>query len=229
MAALDVLVVEDNSSLVRSYERLFGLWGWKLDTCDTLARAKRRLSRSHYDVVLLDIKLPDGQATDLLGPLRRQRARPGVVVMSAHYEAEHALVLMGQCDAFLPKPVAVDTLRKVIERAAVSDRGRMRPSPAESFALHHGLSDRETEVLLSATQGHDDERICKLLDVQSGTVRTYWKRIFKKTGEHNQRNVMGAVLRFALGGSGRRGRRRDEGGEDDPTDPSSTPVTSRDP
>lgn len=205
---LDVLVVEDNASLVRSYERLFRLWGWKMHSCDKLARARRRLAKHRYDVVLLDIKLPDGEATELLGPLRRQRARPAVVVMSAHYEAEHALVLMGQCDAFLPKPVAVDTLRRVIERAAVSDRGRVRASPAESFAQHHGLSERETEVLLAATQGHEDEAICKILDVQSGTVRTYWKRIFKKTGEHNQRNVMGAVLRFALGGSGQRGSRK---------------------
>ncbi len=205
---LDVLVVEDNASLVRSYERLFRMWGWNMDACDSLARARRRLGKSRYDVVILDIKLPDGEATELLGPLRRQRTRPGVIVTSAHYAAEHALVLMGQCDAFLPKPVAVDTLRRVIERAAVSDRGRVRPSPAEAFASHHGLSERETEVLLAATQGHEDETICKLLDVQSGTVRTYWKRIFKKTGEHNQRNVMGAVLRFALGGSGRRGIRK---------------------
>lgn len=206
---LDVLVVEDNDSLVRSYERLFRMWGWNMDACESLARARRRLAKNRYDVVILDIKLPDGEATELLGPLRRQRARPGVIVTSAHYAAEHALVLMGQCDAFVPKPVAVDTLRRVIERAAVSDRGRVRPSPAEAFASHHGLSERETEVLLAATQGHEDETICKLLEVQSGTVRTYWKRIFKKTGEHNQRNVMGAVLRFALGGSGRRGMRKD--------------------
>ncbi|MEM1031772.1 MAG: response regulator transcription factor [Myxococcota bacterium] len=208
MSALDVLMVEDDAVLVRSYERLFSRWGWTVDSCSTLAEAKRTLSRKRYDVALLDIKLPDGQATDLLGPLRRGNARPAVVVMSAHYEAQHALLMMGRCDAFVPKPAEIGVLRQVMERAATAHRGRTRPLPVEAYARHHGLSGRETELLILAAEGLEDDAICTRLAVQGNTLKTYWKRIFKKTGEHTQRSVMGAVLRFTLGGSGRRGPSR---------------------
>ncbi len=84
-----VLIVEDDTVLRKHLARLFVREGFVVDTAASLAAAMELLAEAPFDVLLLDIKLPDGDGFDLLAGLSAER-RPGLaVVMSAFSTVEH--------------------------------------------------------------------------------------------------------------------------------------------
>jgi CheY-like chemotaxis protein len=143
-ARLRVLLVEDevlNRALVRAIVgRSRELPQVELIEAPTIADARRVLAEGGVDVLLLDVRLPDGSGLDLAGELRRHRAavagrrlvsgaaasegdeRPLIAILSASVlENERQAALAAGADEFLGKPFApgdlVDLLRRLGDRA----------------------------------------------------------------------------------------------------------------
>jgi DNA-binding CsgD family transcriptional regulator len=70
---------------------------------------------------------------------------------------------------------------------------------ADRFAVRHGLSGREADVIVLAAGGHARKEIASRLDISPKTVAEYWTRICWKTGCANQSHVLARLLRDALG------------------------------
>lgn len=84
-----ILIVEDDTVLRKHLTRLFVREGYAVSTAATHAAAREHLADTAFDVLLLDVKLPDGDGLALLGELQPER-RPGLaVVMSAFSTAAH--------------------------------------------------------------------------------------------------------------------------------------------
>ena len=79
---LTVLIVDDNSDLLRFLERLMEQSGWKLLTAETAEAARKLISRQKPDVALLDYMLPDGNGVALGVKLREMAPNVKVIVMS---------------------------------------------------------------------------------------------------------------------------------------------------
>jgi CheY-like chemotaxis protein len=112
-AALNVLVVEDepvNRALMRAVLARSDaprLRQCSLVEAESLAEARQSLSEQPFDLVILDVRLPDGSGLDLARELSDEHPRTGrrVVVMSASVlPAERAAAIATGCDAFLAKP-----------------------------------------------------------------------------------------------------------------------------
>jgi CheY-like chemotaxis protein len=84
----------------------------KLDEATTLAEGRDALRRSRYDLVLLDVRLPDGSGLELARQLEGSaEPRPKVVILSASVLAtEREAAMAAGCDAFLAKPYAATEL-----------------------------------------------------------------------------------------------------------------------
>jgi CheY-like chemotaxis protein len=84
----------------------------KLDEATTLAEGRDALRRSRYDLVLLDVRLPDGSGLELARQLEGSaEPRPKVVILSASVLAtEREAARAAGCDAFLAKPYAATEL-----------------------------------------------------------------------------------------------------------------------
>lgn len=122
---LSVLVVEDeavNRALLRavlqrsSSERLRDC---TLVEAETLADARRSLTVRQFDVVILDVRLPDGSGLTLARELAE--AHPGadqrLVIMSASVlPSEREAALQTGCDAFLAKPFEPTELTDLLVR-----------------------------------------------------------------------------------------------------------------
>ena len=108
---VSILVVEDeapNRALVRavlarsSDDRILHA---QLLEAPTLARARELLATGHVDLVLLDVRLPDGNGLDLATELRDNASRPKVMVLSASVlPNERDAAIRAGADAFLAKP-----------------------------------------------------------------------------------------------------------------------------
>lgn len=88
-----------------------------LEEARTLAEARQALQKHNVDLVLLDVRLPDGSGLDLVREIKAERPDLGVVVMSASVlpeEREHAM--HSGCDAFLGKPYRAADLMAAIRQ-----------------------------------------------------------------------------------------------------------------
>jgi two-component system nitrogen regulation response regulator NtrX len=131
-----LLIVDDEANIVRSLAGALGRDGYQADGATSLAEARERL-REAVDIVLLDVRLPDGSGLDLLAEIARTAPDTVVVMMSGHATIDTAVqaTRLGAYD-FLEKPLALDKLLVLLRnatasRALASETRRLR----EAWAL----------------------------------------------------------------------------------------------
>ena len=135
---IHVLIVDDEAEIRESLASILSEEGYVTTTAATAGEALELARDAAYDVVLLDIWLPDRDGLDVLADIRAMEpARvPEVVIISGHGTIEAAVkaTKLGAYD-FLEKPLSLDRTLIVIKNAAQSRRLR---EDNEEFALQLG-------------------------------------------------------------------------------------------
>jgi len=126
-----ILVVEDDPLLAAGLARLLNRGGHAVDRADTGIRADNLLRATSYELVVLDVGLPDIDGFEVLRRLRLRRARTSVLVLTARDAIEdrvHGLDL--GADDYLTKPFAIAEFEA---RVRVLLRRTSVPSGPRSF------------------------------------------------------------------------------------------------
>jgi len=113
-----ILIVEDESVLARAVQKRLNRSGYRSDIAGDLHNARTKFQEMSPDMVLLDMRLPDGSGLDFLSDIRnKEQSNCAVLVMSAYGEIEDAVSAMklGASD-YLKKPVDLDELMLNIEK-----------------------------------------------------------------------------------------------------------------
>jgi two-component system, NtrC family, nitrogen regulation response regulator NtrX len=122
-----ILVVDDEAEIRSSLEDILAEEGYSVAGAGTASEAMVLLQDVPYDVVLLDIWLPDRDGLDVLADVRRldPELRPEVVIVSGHGTIESAVkaTKLGAYD-FLEKPLSLDRTLIVIKNAVEARRLR---------------------------------------------------------------------------------------------------------
>ena len=121
-AALSVLVVDDNKDAADALAALLGAKGYAANAAYSGAAAIEEAERSHPDVVLLDIGMPETSGFDVARALRDYRRAPKPVIVAVTGAAEPSDRLaarMAGFDHYLVKPVEVRALVTLLEKLAV--------------------------------------------------------------------------------------------------------------
>ena len=115
-----VLVVDDEAEIRLSLESILREEGYAVATSGSAVEALALLRDVEYDVVLLDIWLPDGDGLDVLGKVREMALAtpPEIVIISGHGTIEAAVraTKLGAYD-FLEKPLSLDRTLLVLKNA----------------------------------------------------------------------------------------------------------------
>ena len=116
---MEVLLVEDSASLAAVYEAYLSQAGLEPDVAETGAAALEALGRKAYDVILLDLQLPDMDGMEILRSVEDRPMPPSVVVITADGSINTAVEAMrlGAYD-FLVKPFNADRLVITVRNAA---------------------------------------------------------------------------------------------------------------
>jgi two-component system response regulator PilR (NtrC family) len=113
-----VLVIEDEPDLLTLYELTLLREGYKVDTADTLGRARQRLEKARFDIVLTDMHLPDGNGMDLLREMTTGDRPERWIMVTAYGSAENAVeALKAGAFDYLTKPVELKQFRTVMRSA----------------------------------------------------------------------------------------------------------------
>jgi len=100
-----ILLVEDEPTVRDLHEAILVSAGFATRVADNLADMRRELRRSRYDIVLLDLRLPDGNALDAIPEIRANTSAGIIVATSSRDQGERLAGLERGADQFLEKPI----------------------------------------------------------------------------------------------------------------------------
>ncbi|HLN88581.1 MAG TPA: response regulator, partial [Candidatus Binatia bacterium] len=77
-----ILVVDDDQSILQSFTRILEKNGYEIETAEKGKEALKKTKNQHYDLVLLDLRLPDMEGTDLLVKARKQLQKTAKIMIT---------------------------------------------------------------------------------------------------------------------------------------------------
>ncbi|MCB9751376.1 MAG: response regulator transcription factor [Myxococcales bacterium] len=163
----------------------------------------RELTRARWDVLILDMSLPDGGGFEVLRQIRGARPDIAVVVYSMYPEEQYgARALRMGAAAYLAKSRSIDELLVAIRRAS-SGRRYVTQAIAEQFVGPEPqrpveLSDREQQILQLVVEGKRTSEIARALCISASTVSTHLGRIKQKLGVDSTAALVERALRDGL-------------------------------
>ncbi len=201
-----VLLVDDpeliRQGLRRAFERTedFEVVG----EAGSIAEAHELLATGHPDVVIFDVRLPDGSGID--ATVRARKAHPdlGIVVLTMYAGDEQLFgALDAGASAFVPKDAPSDDVVAAARHAARSPRSFSAPDLAEAMKRRMSpsgpqLSPREKEVLDLLSDGLGVAQISRRLFISESTTKTHISKLYEKLGAGNRAQAIMAALRLGL-------------------------------
>jgi two-component system response regulator PilR (NtrC family) len=113
-----VLVVEDEADLLATYERLLRRWGYRVTAAASVAAGLIALERDRPDLVISDLRLPDGDGFQLVRAAREApRPPPIIIVTGVPSEDRRRAAMTAGAAAFLAKPFRTSTLLALVQSA----------------------------------------------------------------------------------------------------------------
>ncbi len=113
-----LLIVEDHSESLAGLSRFFERQGFTVTGASDVAAGEKALAEGEFDLVLTDLKLPDGSGQSIVERARGQTSPPAVIVITAHGTIEAAVEAMQRgAHNFLTKPLNLEELRVQVQRA----------------------------------------------------------------------------------------------------------------
>jgi DNA-binding response OmpR family regulator len=106
-----LLIVEDNEKLAALMKRLLVENLYSVDTVATVDEARAAIEVVHYDLILLDLSLPDGDGGEILRSMRRARQATRILVATARAGVVQRVDTLNEgADDYLVKPFSLDEL-----------------------------------------------------------------------------------------------------------------------
>jgi DNA-binding response OmpR family regulator len=110
-----VLIVEDDTTTAHMIAKIFELWKWDTAKAYTVASAMSLLDEVPYDLVVLDLMLPDGSGVDVLRKIRDRKCPAAVAVSTSKMIDEVGDVLELKPDQLNFKPFIFEPLREMAQ------------------------------------------------------------------------------------------------------------------
>jgi len=112
-----ILVVDDEKSLREFLTILLEQEGYEVATANDVSDAKERISGRSFDLVMCDLKLPDGSGLEVLEEARKLQLESPFIIITAHTTPQHALeALRAGAAEYLSKPFNVDDLTLILNK-----------------------------------------------------------------------------------------------------------------
>jgi DNA-binding NarL/FixJ family response regulator len=180
-------------------------------------QAARQIEQSpDFDLVLLDLKLPDRDGFEVLAELRERYPAISIVVLSAHHDRENVakaldLGALGFIPKSSPREVMLSAFNLLFSGGMYIPPEilpRKEPAHAQSPVLQArlgrrisaaelGLTERQMQVLALMMQGRSNKAICRVLDLAEPTVKNHVTAILKALKATNRTEAV--IAAGALG------------------------------
>ncbi len=171
-----------------------------------------RIPELEPDVLLLDMRMPNGSGLDVLNALGERNSLPPTIILTTFDDDE--LVLNGiraGARGYLLKDVALEDLLSAVRDVAA---GKSIVKPAMTERLLQGLenvktefssleqpdplTERETEILRLMAGGYSNKEIANALNVAEGTVKNHVSNVLSKMGVRDRTRAVLKALEAGI-------------------------------
>ena len=159
------------------------------------AQALEMIRNEDWDVVLLDISMPDGNGLDTLKQVKKEKPDLPILMLSIYPEDQYAIrTIKAGVSGYLTKDSApeelVEAIRKVASggkyiSASLSEKLAEYLENKSERALHENLSDREYQVMVMIAAGKTVSQIAEEMCLSVKTISTNRSRALAKMGMDN--------------------------------------------
>ena len=171
-------------------------------------QAINMMRKNHFDLVLLDIALPDKHGMDVLKQLKSEQPDIKIIVLSMYPEDQYgARTLKAGAMGYINKQSAPEKLVGAI-RHVISGKKYISETLAEQLLnnligesqelLHQSLSNREYQTLCLMSSGKSLTEISEIMLISPKTVSVYRARMLKKMGFRNNAEAIHYAIAHQL-------------------------------
>jgi DNA-binding NarL/FixJ family response regulator len=201
-----VVLVDDHELIRQGLRRAFERTGdfAVVGEAGSVAQALEVIGTHQPDVVIFDVRLPDGSGLDAAKKVRDAFPAMGIVVLTMYAGDDQLFgALEAGASAFVPKDAPAEDVISAARHAAVSPRAftandlagamqrRLTPSGPQ-------LSPREREVLGLLADGLGVAAISKQLYISESTTKTHISKVYEKLGAANRAQALMTAMRLGL-------------------------------
>jgi DNA-binding NarL/FixJ family response regulator len=161
----------------------------QIRTAESAAAAETCLQSGSFDLILLDLRLPDMPGLELLQRWQQQgRLTPVAILSASDSSLDAQAALAAGALGFISKSASSDELRLSVTRVLM---GETLPAP------HQGekspLTPRQMEILRLLAEGLPNKSISRQLGVSEDTVKTHLKSLFQEFAVHTRTACVSAA------------------------------------
>ena len=110
-----ILIVDDDKAILEGFKDLLETKKYKISTAENGREALEKVRNNFYNLVLLDIKLPDMDGTDLLLEFRQLNPKIKTIIVTGYSTRENAINSLNLgADGYLEKPVTPGKLLEIV-------------------------------------------------------------------------------------------------------------------
>jgi len=187
------ILIADDHSVVRQGVSLILRNFFKdilIDHSENFSATIKKLEKKDYDMLLLDINLPDGNMVGMIDECKAINPDLKILMFSAYDEDQYALrYIQAGASGYLNKLSSEEKIIEAVKTVLAGDiyttndlkdiAGNLNSNPLRA------LSNRELEIAALLVKGDGNLEIANKLDIRMSTVSTYKSRIFEKLGVTN--------------------------------------------
>jgi len=195
--ACRILLVDDDVALRSTLPHVLAQPGRSFDQCGCVGEAIARLETQHYELILLDYRLPDGTGLDVLDWLAGNKRDEAVVMISGEDAIDAAIgALRRGADDFVRKPYHVAQLQRAVQNAlhkALLERANLAMSQRlkGSERLHRYLVESSPDFIFTLNTAGQFTYVNPRVESMLGYARQYL--VGKSLGQLTVHEDMGRV------------------------------------
>lgn len=204
--AITVLLVDDHELIRQGLRRSFERDGdfEVVGEAGSIADAERLLRITQPEVVVLDVRLPDGSGLKLAATARERYPHLGIVILTMYAgDGQLFAALEAGASAFVPKNAPSDDVVEAARHAATTPQSFTAKDLADAMKRKLSpsgpqLSPREREVLQLLADGLGVAQISRRLFISESTTKTHISKLYEKLGAGNRAQALMTALKLGL-------------------------------
>lgn len=204
--ATTVVLVDDHDLIRQGLRRAFEADPdfEVLDEAGSIAAGAAAFDEHSPDVMIVDLRLPDGTGLDLVKQVRAKSREVGLVVLTMYAGDDHLFgALEAGASAFVPKDAVADEVLAAARHAAASPLAFSAADLADAMkrrltSTGPQLSPREAEVLQLLADGLAVSGIARKLFISESTAKTHISKLYDKLGAGNRAQAIMTAVRAGL-------------------------------
>ena len=208
MISLHILLIDDEKAIQRSVRAILERENIQVTCCGSASEADTALTSASYDLILLDLGLPDMDGFEFLSSLRARKILTPVIILSGRGEEYHKVLGLGLgADDYLTKPfsaaILISKIKAIVRRSSVYNtapvselksgefllslntmqafkNGELLPLTAKEFALFRFFVEHPSQVFTKEQLYH---QIWNDRFIDDNTIMVYIRRLRNKIEE----------------------------------------------